>query len=75
MLDPLDSFSINNAIEDTMFAGKLRLFPSLPSTNTLAMQEGDAGAEHGSVYLADEQTAGEAVAIMIGIRNRQREST
>jgi BirA family biotin operon repressor/biotin-[acetyl-CoA-carboxylase] ligase len=58
MFDPLDSFSINNAIADTMFAGKLRLFPSLPSTNSLAMQEADAGAEHGTVYLADEQTAG-----------------
>jgi BirA family biotin operon repressor/biotin-[acetyl-CoA-carboxylase] ligase len=58
MLDPLDPLSINKAIADTMFAGKLRLFPSLPSTNSLAMQDADAGAEHGTVYLADEQTAG-----------------
>jgi BirA family transcriptional regulator, biotin operon repressor / biotin---[acetyl-CoA-carboxylase] ligase len=58
MFDPLDSVSINNALADTMFAGKVRLYPSLPSTNSLAMQEADAGAEHGTVYLADEQTAG-----------------
>ena len=58
MSDPLDSLTINNAIADTMFAGKLRLFPSLASTNSLAMQEADSGAEHGTVYLADEQTAG-----------------
>ncbi len=41
-----------------MFAGKLRLFASLASTNSLAMQEAEAGADHGTVYLADEQTAG-----------------
>lgn len=58
MLDPIDPLSINNALAGTMFAGKLRLFPSLASTNSLATQEADAGAEHGTVYLADEQTAG-----------------
>lgn len=46
------------ALGGTAFAGKLKYFAAIHSTNTYAMQQGDAGAEHGTVYLADEQTAG-----------------
>jgi BirA family biotin operon repressor/biotin-[acetyl-CoA-carboxylase] ligase len=46
------------ALDATPFAGKLRYFPTIASTNTLAMQEADAGAPSGTVYIADEQTAG-----------------
>lgn len=46
------------ALAGTRFAGKVRFFASIPSTNTHAMAEGDAGAPDGMVYVADEQTAG-----------------
>lgn len=42
----------------TPFAGRLRFFPAIHSTNSLAMQEAEAGAPEGTVYFADEQTAG-----------------
>ncbi len=46
------------ALDGTMFAGKLRYFPVIDSTNLLAMREAADGAPHGTIYLADEQTAG-----------------
>lgn len=49
---------IHQALSETPFAGKLHYFPSIHSTNTHAMQQGEAGAPDGSVYFADEQTAG-----------------
>jgi BirA family biotin operon repressor/biotin-[acetyl-CoA-carboxylase] ligase len=58
MTDALDSDALNVALQGTIFFGKLHLFPSIDSTNTLAMQEAADGAPHGSVYLAEEQTAG-----------------
>lgn len=50
--------AVDHALADTIFAGKLRYFPTLGSTNQLAMQEAAEGAPHGSVYVAEEQTAG-----------------
>jgi BirA family transcriptional regulator, biotin operon repressor / biotin---[acetyl-CoA-carboxylase] ligase len=50
--------ALDSALADTPFAGRLHFFPEIASTNTHAMRAGEAGAEHGSVYFADEQTAG-----------------
>jgi BirA family transcriptional regulator, biotin operon repressor / biotin---[acetyl-CoA-carboxylase] ligase len=56
--DPYDLAAINAALASTPFAGNLHFFPSIHSTNVLAMQQGDEGAPEGMVYLADEQTSG-----------------
>ncbi len=56
--DTFDLTTLSNALHETRFAGKLRHFPSIHSTNTHAMAEADAGAPEGMVYIADEQTAG-----------------
>src|ERR1700689_4223966 len=56
--DPYDLPAIDVALAGTPFAGKIRYFPSIHSTNVLAMREADEGAPEGMVYLADEQTAG-----------------
>ena len=53
-----DIAALDSALEATRFAGKLRFFRSIHSTNTHAMAEGDAGAPEGMAYVADEQTAG-----------------
>ena len=58
MADTLDLDTLQVSLAGTMFQGKLHLFPSIESTNTFAMQEGARGAPHGSVYIAEEQTAG-----------------
>jgi BirA family transcriptional regulator, biotin operon repressor / biotin---[acetyl-CoA-carboxylase] ligase len=58
MDDPFDIPALDAALSDTPFAGKLRFFPSIHSTNTHAMQEAESGAPDGSVYFADEQLAG-----------------
>ena len=41
----------------TSFAGRVRHFPSVGSTNSLALEAAQAGAREG-VWVADEQTAG-----------------
>jgi BirA family transcriptional regulator, biotin operon repressor / biotin---[acetyl-CoA-carboxylase] ligase len=56
--EPIDPAALDVALAGTRFAGKVRFFDSIPSTNTHAMAEGDAGAPDGMVYVADEQTAG-----------------
>ncbi len=48
---------VENALEGTRFHGRLRYFPSVGSTNTLALEAAQAGAREG-VWIADEQTAG-----------------
>ncbi|MHB1935169.1 MAG: biotin--[acetyl-CoA-carboxylase] ligase [Acidobacteriaceae bacterium] len=58
MVDTFDLDVLNAALAKTIFSGKLHIFPSIDSTNTLAMKEGAKGAPHGSVYVAEEQTAG-----------------
>ncbi|MHB8301310.1 MAG: biotin--[acetyl-CoA-carboxylase] ligase [Acidobacteriaceae bacterium] len=58
MADLFNSSALQSALEGTMFADKLQVFPSIDSTNTYAMQQGACGAPHGTVYVADEQTAG-----------------
>jgi hypothetical protein len=56
--DTYDLPALDVALAGTPFAGNIRYFPSIHSTNVLAMREADEGAPEGMVYLADEQTAG-----------------
>ena len=42
----------------SIFAGNFQHFDEIGSTNTSAMQAGAEGAPHGSVFVADAQTAG-----------------
>jgi len=58
---PQDSFDLqamDAALRGSRFEGKLHFFPEIGSTNTHAMQQAEAGAPDGSVYFADEQSAG-----------------
>ncbi len=50
--------ALDQELAGTPFAGNLQHFAEIDSTNSYAMQQGAAGAPHGSVYLADAQTAG-----------------
>ncbi len=56
--DPFDITALDAALSGTPFCHNLRFFPTIHSTNTLAIQEAEAGAPEGMVYFADEQTAG-----------------
>jgi BirA family transcriptional regulator, biotin operon repressor / biotin---[acetyl-CoA-carboxylase] ligase len=58
MDDPYDISALDSALAETPFAGRLHFLPTIHSTNTHAMQQGEAGAPDSSVYFADEQTAG-----------------
>src|SRR6202035_4072761 len=53
-----DLSSVVSPLANTTFADKLQHFPSVGSTNVLAQEAAQAGAPHGSVWVADEQTAG-----------------
>jgi BirA family biotin operon repressor/biotin-[acetyl-CoA-carboxylase] ligase len=54
----VDKIELDAALAGTIFAGKLHFYPVTDSTNNDALQAARAGAPHGSVYFADEQTAG-----------------
>jgi BirA family transcriptional regulator, biotin operon repressor / biotin---[acetyl-CoA-carboxylase] ligase len=56
--DAFDLPSVAAALAGTAFADKLHHLPSVGSTNVLALEAAQAGAAHGSVWIADEQTAG-----------------
>jgi BirA family transcriptional regulator, biotin operon repressor / biotin---[acetyl-CoA-carboxylase] ligase len=56
--DRFDLSTLDTALTGTRFHNKLHFFPTIHSTNTHAMAEAEAGAPDGSVYFADEQTAG-----------------
>jgi BirA family biotin operon repressor/biotin-[acetyl-CoA-carboxylase] ligase len=56
--DSFDLTSISAALAETPFAGKIQHFQSVGSTNHLALEAAQAGAPHGYVWIADEQTAG-----------------
>jgi BirA family biotin operon repressor/biotin-[acetyl-CoA-carboxylase] ligase len=56
--DAFDLDSLHRELAGTPFAGRARHFPTIDSTNTLAMREAEQGQESGTVYLADEQTGG-----------------
>lgn len=55
--DAFDLASVERQIAGTTFAGRILYFPSVGSTNALALQAAQAGAR-GGVWVADEQTAG-----------------
>jgi len=52
-----DANAVEEGIASTQFSGSLMHFPTVGSTNTLALQAAQAGAS-GGVWVADEQTAG-----------------
>jgi BirA family transcriptional regulator, biotin operon repressor / biotin---[acetyl-CoA-carboxylase] ligase len=52
-----DIREVEEAIRGTEFAARLMHFPSVGSTNDLALEAAQAGVRHG-VWIADEQTAG-----------------
>jgi BirA family biotin operon repressor/biotin-[acetyl-CoA-carboxylase] ligase len=56
--DAFELDTLRRELAGTPFAGKIRYFPTIDSTNTLAMREAERGQESGTVYLADEQTVG-----------------
>ena len=56
--DQYDSERLNSALRNTMYANKLHYFPEIASTNTTAMQAAGGDAEEGSIFLADQQSAG-----------------
>lgn len=53
-----DFAALEADLSGTLFAGKLHFSPVTGSTNTDAMTAARNGAPHGSVFIADEQTAG-----------------
>lgn len=60
MLDALkyDLSALEQKLASTIYAGKLHFYPEIASTNSIAMNAAQAGAPEGSVFLADQQTAG-----------------
>jgi BirA family transcriptional regulator, biotin operon repressor / biotin---[acetyl-CoA-carboxylase] ligase len=50
--------ALDSSLAGTPFAGRIHFAPSTGSTNTDALQAARNGAPHGSVYLANQQTAG-----------------
>lgn len=53
-----DLVALDAELAGTIFAGKLKFSSVTGSTNTDAMADARNGAPHGSVFFADEQTAG-----------------
>jgi BirA family biotin operon repressor/biotin-[acetyl-CoA-carboxylase] ligase len=56
--DSFDLAGVHIALLGTSFAGQVTHLTSVGSTNALALEAAQAGAPHGSVWIADEQTAG-----------------
>jgi BirA family biotin operon repressor/biotin-[acetyl-CoA-carboxylase] ligase len=56
--DSFDLSSVATALAGTAFAHNLHHLASVGSTNVLALEAAQIGAAHGSVWVADEQTAG-----------------
>lgn len=50
--------SVDASLTGTIFAGHLHHLSSVGSTNALALEAAQSGAVNGSVWIADEQTAG-----------------
>jgi BirA family biotin operon repressor/biotin-[acetyl-CoA-carboxylase] ligase len=53
-----DLAELESSLADTIFAGKLHYAPVTESTNSDALAAARNGAPHGSIFFADEQTAG-----------------
>jgi BirA family biotin operon repressor/biotin-[acetyl-CoA-carboxylase] ligase len=58
MQDPVNLNQLRSALTGTRFASHLHHFLSIPSTNTALLEAAANGAPEGTVYIADEQTAG-----------------
>ncbi len=58
MTDTYSLRTLNDALRGTPFAGKLHHFATIHSTNACALEQAQQDAPTGSVYFADEQTAG-----------------
>jgi BirA family biotin operon repressor/biotin-[acetyl-CoA-carboxylase] ligase len=58
MPSQLNLAAIRSALIGTRFAAHLHLFASVSSTNSLLLASAAEGAPEGTVFLADEQTAG-----------------
>ena len=56
--EPFDAAAVNAALVGTRFARRVQHFPSVGSTNALLLQAAAHGAGEGTVFVADEQTAG-----------------
>src|SRR5579875_1400926 len=56
--DRIDLAALDQSLAGTRFHGHLHFFSTIHSTNTYAMAQAESGAPDGSVYFADEQTAG-----------------
>jgi BirA family biotin operon repressor/biotin-[acetyl-CoA-carboxylase] ligase len=56
--ESFDLSGVAAALAGTMFAEQLEHQTTVGSTNVLALEAAQAGAPHGSVWVADEQTAG-----------------
>ncbi len=55
---PLTRHTIHSTLSTTWLGRRIELFDSLPSTNREAVQLAQAEVEHGTVIVADSQTAG-----------------
>lgn len=55
---PLTRDTINSTLATTWLGRRIELFDSLPSTNREAVQLAQADVEHGTVVIAERQTAG-----------------
>jgi BirA family biotin operon repressor/biotin-[acetyl-CoA-carboxylase] ligase len=58
MSDPEATANLESELAGTMFAGKLHYYKETASTNDLALEAAAAGAPEGTVFYADQQTAG-----------------
>jgi BirA family transcriptional regulator, biotin operon repressor / biotin---[acetyl-CoA-carboxylase] ligase len=58
LADSFDLPAVAAALAGTAFANNLQHLASVGSTNVLALEAAQSGAAHGSVWVADEQTAG-----------------
>lgn len=58
MPDSFDQPAVDIALANSAFAGKVHYLTSVGSTNVLALEAAQAGVAHGSVWVAEEQTAG-----------------
>lgn len=56
--DALDLARLRTTLLGTRFGGRLQYFPTVTSTNTLLLAAASEGAPDGTVFVADEQTAG-----------------
>jgi BirA family biotin operon repressor/biotin-[acetyl-CoA-carboxylase] ligase len=56
--DSFDLSSVSTALAGSAFEGQLQHRHTVGSTNVLALEAAQTGAAHGSVWVADEQTAG-----------------